>query len=142
MEDDTRITRIYTGQNRGIPAPEPTNVPECTIPYNSSKILRSTLIKIFEMAKVVYKIIGHVEAYCFILSDRTDLSVTDMLIPKHRASYTSVTVDPSAANDIRDEIRRRNGTIQDPNKKWKAVGWAHSHGNMGVFFSGTDDRNL
>jgi hypothetical protein len=138
MTEEEKVTRMWTGDKDGpLPPPEEEFVPECAVPATSFRITRSALMKMFALAKSVQSKLGGVEAYCIMLSDREDLTVTDILIPRHEASGGFVRVDAVYVDEVRDRLREMN----ENGGQWEAVGWSHSHGTMGVFFSGTDWEN-
>ena len=47
-------------------------------------------------------------------------------------TYVSINIDPESILELADFIRANNVTV---------LGWAHSHADFGVFFSGVDARN-
>lgn len=139
---EMKVNKVRTGPpDNPLPQPEAIEVPECTLPANSFKILRSVLMKSWAVAKAVYNNVGRIEAYWILVTNRPDLTVTDIIIPRHTASAASVTAEPDAIDEVRSEIRARNAQITDKDNRWRAVGWGHSHGSMSVFFSGTDWNN-
>jgi hypothetical protein len=139
---EEKVSKLYTGDESGpLPPPETEFVPECAVPATSFRILRSALMKIFALAESVHANLGGLEAYCVMVTDEEDLTVTDVLIPRHEASGAFVRVDAPEVDAIREELRARNRGLEEGKRKWRAVGWAHSHGTMSVFFSGTDWEN-
>jgi len=137
-----RITRIFTGQRKMIPAPETIDEPpECSVALNSYRILRSALVKMWECARIINDKYKGLEAYFIPLTNREDFTITDIIVPEQWATSTMVETVSSSLDKSRVEIQRRNANIDNPDEKWKAVGWSHSHNTMDVFFSHRDKRN-
>lgn len=137
----SKLTTMYTGKNKNI-STDVENVPdECAVPFNSFKITRRALKTILAMARAVHDHVGSIECYCLLLSNRPDFTITDIAIPVHSGTGASVVVSPEAITEVRDFIKDMNEQINNPEEKWKVVGWSHSHNTMSVFFSGTDWDN-
>ncbi len=100
-------------------------------PIGVIKIRKSALEKIFILAQSVERIFGRpLEVYCICTGEKD--VITDILIPKQNITYVSINIEPQHILALAPEIREKNLQV---------LGWAHSHANFGVFFSGTDDRN-
>lgn len=100
-------------------------------PLNTIKIKQSALEKIFLLAQSVECIFGRpLEVYCICTGEKD--VITDILIPEQNITYVSINIQPEHILALAPEIRANNLQV---------LGWAHSHANFGVFFSGTDDYN-
>ena len=103
----------------------------CPPPIKSIPITRYALQKLFILAEEIVKLFHYpVEVYCLVFG--TDSLIEDFIIPKQSSSSAFVHINSRALLELSTEIREKNLII---------LGWAHSHANMGVFFSGTDDKN-
>ena len=78
------------------------------------------------------------EVYCYVLTDSDKLSpntparITEIYIPYHSLSETSVNVTEEGVLEVQQYIRETNKIL---------LGWAHSHGHFKVYSSKTDDIN-
>jgi hypothetical protein len=64
----------------------------------------------------------------------TALIVTDFLLVKQRCSADETTMDPAAVAELMTSLESQGIDSR------KLRCWAHSHGSMSVFWSGTDDE--
>ncbi len=78
------------------------------------------------------------EIFCYVLTDSNQITkenpgrITEIYIPKHRASETAVYVSKDSIIEVQNYIKQNNKII---------LGWAHSHGHFEVYSSKTDDSN-
>jgi hypothetical protein len=68
------------------------------------------------------------------LGSITALVVTDFFLVKQRCSVDETTMDPAAVADLMLDLESKGIDSR------KLRCWAHSHGSMNVFWSGTDDE--
>ena len=106
------------------PLPEPS-------PLSIIQITQVALEKLYLLAQEVFEVL-HQPLEVYALCVGKDDTIEDILIPQQEVSYASVHIHPENIFAMIPEIRARNLPI---------LGWAHSHANFGVFFSGTDDFN-
>jgi proteasome lid subunit RPN8/RPN11 len=106
----------------------------CPPPITVIKITKVALEKIYLMAQAVQSIFQRaLEVYCLVVADRHQQDVIgDILIPEQSVTYVSIHIEPENILKLSQRIREEQLTI---------LGWAHSHADFSVFFSGTDDRN-
>ena len=78
------------------------------------------------------------ESYAYLMGDEETGVVKDILIPKQRVSGAYVSINEVHVLEIKQFIEE-----YQKNKKIRlsVLGWGHSHANMSVFFSGTDNNN-
>jgi hypothetical protein len=78
------------------------------------------------------------EVYCYVLTDSNKISpniparITEIYIPYHSLSETSVNVSEEGILEVQKYIKENNKTL---------LGWAHSHGHFKVYSSKTDEIN-
>ncbi len=78
------------------------------------------------------------EVYCYILTDSNNFPsniparITEIYIPYHSLSETSVNVSEEGVLEVQKYIRENNKIL---------LGWAHSHGHFRVYSSKTDEIN-
>ena len=78
------------------------------------------------------------EVYCYVLTDSEKITlneparITEIYIPYHSLSETSVNVSEEGILEVQKYIRENNKTL---------LGWAHSHGHFKVYSSETDENN-
>jgi proteasome lid subunit RPN8/RPN11 len=78
------------------------------------------------------------EIYCYVLADPTEIKpgqparISEIFIPRHKATETSVEVAIEQLKDIQSYIRETGKMV---------LGWSHSHGHFDVYSSSTDERN-
>ncbi|MHA1511573.1 MAG: hypothetical protein ACTSRX_07630, partial [Promethearchaeota archaeon] len=78
------------------------------------------------------------EVYCYVLTDTNKISpsiparITEIYIPYHSLSETSVNVSEEGIMEVQKYIRENNKVL---------LGWAHSHGHFKVYSSKTDEIN-
>ena len=78
------------------------------------------------------------EVYCYILTDSNNISpntpagITEIYIPYHALSETSVKVSEEGIFEVQKYIKENNKIL---------LGWAHSHGHFKVYSSKTDEIN-
>jgi hypothetical protein len=78
------------------------------------------------------------EVYCYVLADPDEIPpdrparISEIIIPKHRATETGVEVGIENLKDIQKYILETGKVV---------LGWAHSHGHFEVYSSATDERN-
>ncbi|QEE15638.1 hypothetical protein DSAG12_01464 [Promethearchaeum syntrophicum] len=98
------------------------------------------------MAKAINEIsiekFGHdskkLEVYCYVLTDfnrltpKTPARITEIYIPFHSLSETSVKVSEEGVLEVQQYIKENNKIL---------LGWAHSHGHFKVYSSKTDEIN-
>lgn len=78
------------------------------------------------------------EVYCYILTDSDKISsnmparITEIYIPYHSLSETSVNVSEEGILEVQKYIKENNKIL---------LGWAHSHGHFKVYSSKTDEIN-
>ncbi len=78
------------------------------------------------------------EVYCYVLTDPEKLKpnisarITEIYIPYHSLSETSVNVSEEGVLEVQKYIRENNKIL---------LGWAHSHGHFKVYSSKTDEIN-
>ncbi len=95
------------------------------------KITRSAYNKMIIIAQEVSKLLNQsMEVYALCIGDNG--IIEDLLIPPQKVSSISIHINASDILSLVPYIRKNNLNI---------IGWAHSHGNMSVFFSSTDDNN-
>ena len=75
------------------------------------------------------------EVYLYCTGDKAHrgVKITDVIIPPQFVSPVQCRVDPAKSTRVHLDLDKQGKQL---------VGWAHSHGNMNVFFSPTDDQNL
>lgn len=100
-------------------------------PLSEIPITDFALEKMYIMAEEVTKFTSNqVEIYA--LSIGKDHIIEDVLIPEQSVHYAFVNVEAESILQLSSFIRKNHITV---------LGWTHSHGNLGVFFSGTDYSN-
>ena len=78
------------------------------------------------------------EVYCYVLTDsnkllpNTPARISEIYIPYHSLSETSVNVSEEGVLEVQKYIRENSKTL---------LGWAHSHGHFKVYSSKTDEIN-
>ena len=78
------------------------------------------------------------EVYCYVLTDSNKISpnspgrITEIYIPYHSLSETSVNVSEEGILEVQKYIRENDKIL---------LGWAHSHGHFKVYSSKTDEIN-
>ncbi|MHA1720332.1 MAG: hypothetical protein ACTSWX_13915 [Promethearchaeota archaeon] len=78
------------------------------------------------------------EVYCYVLTDSEKITpneparITEIYIPYHSLSETSVNVSEEGILEVQKYIKENNKTL---------LGWAHSHGHFKVYSSETDENN-
>ena len=78
------------------------------------------------------------EIYCYVLTDSKDYNkeeqaiIKEIYIPHHKASETSVKVNPEDILEVKRYIETNEKVI---------LGWAHSHGHFDVYSSKIDEEN-
>ncbi len=98
---------------------------------NKIIITRSAYNKMVIIAQEVSKLLNQsMEVYALCIGDNG--VIEDILIPHQKVSSISIHINASDILSLAPYIRENNLNI---------LGWAHSHGNMSVFFSSTDDNN-
>lgn len=70
------------------------------------------------------------------LGDDGDVWVTDIIIPPHEVTSTAVDLKPETIEQLMAELAKNGMTLS----QWPL--WWHSHANMGVAPSGTDENTL
>lgn len=94
-------------------------------PITSMKITSEAMEKIFSIAEGV-------KTECYALLLGKDGIVYDIFVPNQSATGVSVESDEISIIEVGKVVEETGLDV---------LGWAHSHGVMDVFFSGTDDRN-
>jgi len=78
------------------------------------------------------------EVYCYVLTDSNKIypnipaRITEIYIPYHSLSETSVNVSEEGVLEVQKYIKENNKIL---------LGWAHSHGHFKVYSSKTDEIN-
>ena len=94
-------------------------------------ITRVAYTKMIIIAQEVSKLLNQsMEVYALCIGDKG--IIEDILIPPQKVSSISIHINAEDLLSLSPYIRENNLNI---------IGWAHSHGNMSVFFSSTDDNN-
>ena len=98
---------------------------------NKIVITRSAYNKMIIIAQEVSKLLNQsMEVYALCIGDKG--IIEDILIPPQKVSSISIHINVSNILSLVPYIRANNLNI---------IGWVHSHGDMSVFFSSTDDNN-
>ena len=98
---------------------------------NKVIITRSAYNKMIIIAQEVSKLLNQsIEVYALCVGDNG--IIEDILIPLQKVSPISIHINASDILSLVPYIRANNLNI---------IGWVHSHGDMSVFFSSTDDNN-
>lgn len=106
------------------PLPEPS-------PLSIIRITQVALEKLYLLAQEVFEVLHQpLEVYALCLGE--DGIISDLIIPQQNVSFASIHIHSDNILALIPEIQEKNLPI---------LGWAHSHANFGVFFSGTDDSN-
>ena len=100
-------------------------------PLSIIRISQVALEKLYLLAQEVFEVLHQpLEVYALCLGE--DGIISDILIPQQNVSFASIHIHSDNILALIPEIQEKNLPI---------LGWAHSHANFGVFFSGTDDSN-
>ena len=100
-------------------------------PLSIIRITQVALEKLYILAQEVFEVLHQpLEVYALCLGD--DGIISDLLIPQQDVSFASIHIHSDNILALIPEIQARDLPI---------LGWAHSHANFSVFFSGTDDSN-
>lgn len=95
------------------------------------KITRAAYNKMIIIAQEVSELLNQsMEVYALCIGDNG--IIEDILIPPQKVSSISIHINTSDILSLAPYIRANNLNI---------IGWVHSHGDMSVFFSSTDDNN-
>ncbi|MHA1744500.1 MAG: hypothetical protein ACTSWW_00785 [Promethearchaeota archaeon] len=112
---------------------EESNIPLLPEPFPLSiiRITQVALEKLYLLAQEVFEVLHQpLEVYALCFGE--DGIISDILIPQQYVSFASIHIHSDNILALIPEIQEKNLPI---------LGWAHSHANFGVFFSGTDDSN-
>jgi len=98
---------------------------------NKIIITRSAYRKMIIIAQEVSKLLNlSMEVYALCIGDNG--IIEDIIIPPQKVSSISIHINTSDILSLVPYIRENSLNI---------IGWVHSHGDMSVFFSSTDDSN-
>jgi len=81
---------------------------------------------------------GYLETMAFLVSDRDDNVINHTIVPYHvmHRGYCEIPVDTEQTK-LKELIKNIN---RDREKKYRVIGWGHSHPDFNAFSSGTDDN--
>jgi hypothetical protein len=100
-------------------------------PLSIIRITQVALEKLYLLAQEVFEVLHQpLEVYALCLGE--DGIISDIIIPQQNVSFASIHIHSDNILALIPEIQEKNLPI---------LGWAHSHANLSVFFSGTDDSN-
>ncbi|MHA1776651.1 MAG: hypothetical protein DRO88_11400 [Promethearchaeia archaeon] len=100
-------------------------------PLTEIPLTEYALEKMYVMAEEVTNLTeNQVEVYALAVGNNH--IIEDVLIPRQTVHYAFVNVETDAILQLTSYIRTNHITV---------LGWTHSHGNLAVFFSGTDYSN-
>jgi proteasome lid subunit RPN8/RPN11 len=118
----------------------------CPPPLDKIRITRRAFTDLILLSKAVNeyakqkwgKETPKLEIYCYVLTDSKDYHkeeqaiIKGIYIPHHKASETSVEVNPEDILEVKRYIEISKKVI---------LGWAHSHGHFEVYSSKIDEEN-
>lgn len=119
---------------------------ECPPPITQIKITRKAFTDLILMSRAANYMSERrwgvnspkMEIFCYVLCDDINYNesapepITEIYIPQHTATETSVEVSSENILEVQKYIKKH---------KKRILGWAHSHGHFEVYSSKIDDQN-